>query len=106
MNATSAHPAKSEQVLVWDAPVRAFHWLMVLCFTGAYLTSESEAWRLIHVTLGYTMAGLVASRLVWGLIGTRYARFTSFVRGPQAVAHYVRTLLRQLPRALTRASHL
>lgn len=105
MNATSARPVESDQkpagsragagqILVWDAPVRAFHWLMVLCFTGAYLTSESETWRLIHVTLGYTMAGLVAFRLVWGLIGTRHARFRSFVRGPLAVAHYVRSLLR------------
>lgn len=108
MNATSAHPVKSDQtplssmastrqVLVWDAPVRLFHWLMVLCFAGAYLTSESETWRLVHVTLGYTMAGLVAFRLVWGFIGTRYARFGSFVPGPQAVAYYVRSLLRHNP---------
>lgn len=55
---------------------------MVLCFAGAYVTAESEAWRLVHVTLGYTMAGLVVFRLVWGFAGTRYARFSSFVRGP------------------------
>lgn len=97
MNATSAHPVESERVLVWDAPVRAFHWLMVLCFIGAYLTAESETWRLAHVTLGYTMAGLVAFRLVWGLIGTRHARFGSFVRGPQAVVRYLRSLLRRDP---------
>lgn len=79
MNATSASPAKplpSQRILVWDAPVRVFHWLMVLSFAGAYLTAESERWRLAHVTLGYTMAGLVGLRLVWGLIGTRYARFS------------------------------
>jgi cytochrome b len=40
-------------------PVRVFHWLMVASFAGAYLTAESERWRLLHVTLGYTMAGLV-----------------------------------------------
>ncbi len=89
MSDSSASPAK---VLVWDMPVRLFHWLMVLCFAGAYLTAETERLRLVHVTLGYTMAGLVAFRLVWGLMGTRYARFSSFVRGPGAVWRYLRAL--------------
>ena len=97
VNRTDAHvhaEMPAQPVLVWDAPVRVFHWLMVLCFAGAYLTAESEVWRLAHVTLGYTMAGLVAFRLVWGVAGTRYARFASFVRGPQAVLAYVRSMLR------------
>lgn len=89
MNGSSASPAK---VLVWDMPVRLFHWLMVLCFAGAYLTAETERFRLVHVTLGYTMAGLVAFRLIWGLMGTRHARFSSFVRGPGAVWRYLRSL--------------
>jgi cytochrome b len=92
MNTMSESPAKP--VLVWDAPVRVFHWLMVLCFAGAWLTAESEQWRLVHVTLGYTMAGLVAFRILWGLWGTRYAKFSSFVRGPRAVARYLGNLLR------------
>ena len=85
------------QVLIWDAPVRVFHWLMVLSFAGAYLTAESERWRLAHVTLGYTMAGLVAFRILWGLIGTRHARFASFVQGPAAVARYLRSLVAGRP---------
>jgi cytochrome b len=89
----TAEPAAKPAILVWDAPVRVFHWLMVLSFAGAYLTAESERWRLLHVTLGYTMAGLVGFRIVWGLLGSRYARFSSFVRGPAAVARYVRSLL-------------
>jgi cytochrome b len=68
------------------------HWLMVLSFAGAWLTAESETWRLLHVTLGYTLAGLVAFRIVWGLVGTRHARFSDFVRGPAAVARYLRSL--------------
>ena len=84
-------------ILVWDAPVRVFHWLLVLSFAGAYLTAESERWRLVHVTLGYTMGALVAFRIVWGLLGTRYARFGSFVRGPSAVMAYARSLLRGKP---------
>lgn len=78
--------------LVWDAPVRVFHWLMVACFAIAWLTAESERWRLVHVTLGYTMAGLLAFRLVWGVIGTRHARFSAFVRGPAAAWSYLRSL--------------
>ena len=102
MNTTSAFPAEPQaaaparparRVLVWDAPVRVFHWLAVLSFAGAWLTAESERWRLLHVTLGYTLAGLVAFRLVWGLVGTRHARFANFVRGPKAVFEHLRDMV-------------
>ena len=79
-------------MLVWDAPVRVFHWLLVLCFAGAWLTADSERWRLAHITLGYTSAALVGFRLLWGLVGTRYARFSSFVHGPRAAWAYLRSL--------------
>jgi cytochrome b len=85
------------KILVWDAPVRMFHWLLVLSFAGAYLTAESERWRLVHVSLGYTLGGLLAFRILWGLMGTRYARFGSFVRGPSAVMRYLRSLLGSQP---------
>lgn len=104
MNTMSASPAEpgadakpQRRILVWDAPVRVFHWLMALSFAGAWLTADSEQWRLLHVTLGYTMAGLVAFRILWGLMGTRYARFSSFVRGPAAVGRYLKSLLRGRP---------
>jgi cytochrome b len=92
-----AENVKDGKVLVWDTPVRVFHWLMVLSFAGAYLTAESERWRLVHVTLGYTMIGLVAFRILWGVIGTKHARFSSFVRGPQAAMHYLASLWRRHP---------
>lgn len=95
--AEASPAAAGRRILVWDAPVRVFHWLMVLSFAGAYLTAESERWRLVHVTLGYTMAGLVAFRLLWGFIGTRHARFGSFVRGPRAVMAYLGSLVRGRP---------
>ena len=87
----------SKPVRVWDAPVRVFHWLAVISFAGAYLTAESERWRLVHVSLGYTLAGLVVFRLVWGVLGTRHARFASFVRGPAAVKRYLLSMLRGQP---------
>ena len=86
-----------QPIRVWDAPVRVFHWLMVASFAGAWLTAESERWRLVHVSLGYTMAGLIVFRLLWGLIGTRHARFADFVRGPRAVLAYLGSLLRGRP---------
>lgn len=97
MNTQSASPAKAESILVWDAPVRVIHWLLVLCFSGAYLTAESESWRLLHVTLGYSMAALVVVRILWGLVGTRYARFVQFVRGPRAALRYLRSLMGNQP---------
>jgi cytochrome b len=50
-----------------------FHWLFALCFLGAYLTADGESWRMLHVTLGYSMAGLLGFRVVYGLWGPRQA---------------------------------
>jgi cytochrome b len=85
------------KILVWDLPTRAFHWLLALSFAGAFLTAESERYRDVHVTLGYTMLGLVVFRLVWGLIGTRYARFWSFAFGARSVLTYVKSLFSRTP---------
>lgn len=93
MNTTSASRAEAPgRILVWDAPVRVFHWLLAACFAGAYLSAESERWRLLHVTLGWTFGGLLVFRLLWGLVGPRHARFANFVKGPAAVARYLRAL--------------
>ena len=83
--------------LVWDMPVRVFHWSLALSFAGAWLTAESEYWKLWHVSFGYSMALLIGFRLVWGLLGTRYARFTQFVRGPSAVKAYFLSYLQGKP---------
>jgi cytochrome b len=53
-----------------------FHWLFALCFVGAYITADGESWRLLHVTLGYTLAGLLGFRVVYGVIGPRHARLS------------------------------
>lgn len=101
MTTPSACPAEAaappRRVLVWDLPVRLFHWLAVACFAGAWLTAESERWRVVHVSLGYSLAGLVAFRLLWGLVGTRHARFASFVRAPSAAWRYLASLARGRP---------
>ncbi len=85
------------RILVWDIPTRVFHWSLALSFAGAWLTAESERYRDVHLMLGYTLLGLIAFRLVWGLAGTRYARFGQFVRAPSAVVSYVKSLLSRQP---------
>lgn len=92
-----ASPPVEGKILVWDVPLRVFHWLLVVSFFGAWLSAESEQWELLHVTLGYTVLGLILFRLVWGVFGTRHARFSSFVRGRAAVGRYLRSLLHGKP---------
>lgn len=69
----------TQRIRVWDLPTRLFHWMFALGFLVAYLTGESERWALLHVTAGYTVLGLIGFRLLWGLVGTRHARFSAFV---------------------------
>lgn len=87
----------SSRILVWDVPTRVFHWLMVLSFTGASLTAESERYRDIHVVLGYTLLGLIAFRLLWGFFGTRYAQFRSFLFKPGEIIAYSLSMLKGRP---------
>jgi len=84
-------------VMVWDWPTRVFHWSLALAFATAWLTAESERLRLVHVLCGYSVAGLIAFRIVWGLVGSRYARFADFLRGPRAVLVYLAGLVRGRP---------
>lgn len=81
-----------DRILVWDLPTRVFHWSLALSFTGAYLTAESERYRDIHLALGYVFGALILFRLIWGIIGTRYARFSSFSFTPSAVLSYLKSL--------------
>lgn len=86
-----------QRILVWDIPTRLFHWLLALTFAGAWITSESERWRDVHVSLGYTFGALVLFRLLWGFAGSRYARFSDFVKGPASVMRYLRSLISARP---------
>ncbi|MBU1365014.1 MAG: cytochrome b/b6 domain-containing protein [Gammaproteobacteria bacterium] len=86
-----------QKILVWDWPVRLGHWLMVGGFILAWLTSESESLRLVHVLSGGVVVAVALFRLPWGFIGSRYARFVDFVRGPGSVVDYLRSLIRLDP---------
>ena len=78
-------------VRVWDPLVRIFHWSLVASFAVAWISAD--AWDGLHIWAGYAAAGLIAFRLVWGLLGPRYARFGQFLRSPAAVAAYLKDLV-------------
>ncbi|GAA0685133.1 cytochrome b/b6 domain-containing protein [Marinobacterium maritimum] len=77
-------------VKVWDPFVRLFHWALVVCFTVAWLSADE--WQDLHELAGYTVAALVVFRVIWGLFGTRYARFSQFVRSPEKVISYLKAI--------------
>lgn len=79
-------------IKVWDPLVRLLHWSLAVGFAIAWLTAD--VWDALHEWTGYATAAIVAIRLAWGLIGTKYARFAQFVRPPAAVAGYLGATLR------------
>ena len=82
-----------KKYLVWDLPVRLFHWLLVLSIFGQWLTVEVLEDSIdIHFYLGYFTLGLIIFRLVWGVLGTKYARFSSFLTGPKAMLSYISSI--------------
>ncbi len=72
----------AERIYVWDPLVRLFHWGLVGLIAAQLLFVDEDSD--LHLTLGYIIAGLVGARLIWGLIGTRHARFSDFPPSPQA----------------------
>ncbi|MCK6444025.1 cytochrome b/b6 domain-containing protein [Elstera cyanobacteriorum] len=88
--------AAASEVPVWDLGVRLFHWGTVAAVATAFLAEEGES---LHEKAGYVAAALLGFRLIWGLIGTRHARFSDFVAGPGKVFTYL------LDRVRGRAPH-
>ena len=74
-------------VRVWDPLVRIFHWSLVGLFTFAFLTGDE--WQKPHEVAGYVIAGLIGFRVIWGFVGSRHARFASFIYRPSTVAGFV-----------------
>ncbi len=77
------------RIRVWDLPLRLFHWLLVACLVGSFLTVKA-GWMDWHFRFGYTALTLIVFRILWGLVGPRYARFSSFLFGPSAMLAYLR----------------
>lgn len=81
------------RILIWDWFVRAFHWLTGAGFLAAagitLVLGEDSPLFPYHAIIGLGVGALIALRIVWGVVGTRYARFGSFAFGPGAVAAYM-----------------
>jgi cytochrome b len=84
--------ANISRIKVWDPLVRGFHWLLVAGFFTAYFTEDD--FLVPHVWAGYLVLGLLGLRLVWGLVGSRHARFGDFIHRPRVVLAYLRDTLR------------
>lgn len=83
-------------IRVWDALVRIGHWALVIGVCVAWFTRDAGKW---HEWIGYAVLAVVAVRVAWGFIGSRYARFAQFVRSPAATIDYSKQILvRREPR--------
>lgn len=83
-------------MLVWDVPVRLFHWLAAVLVAAAYVTLKLN-WMAWHIRFGEALLALVIARLLWGCFGSETARFRSFIASPAVALRHLRRLLRREP---------
>ena len=77
-------------VRVWDPFIRIFHWSLVAGFAIAYFSGEDEG--VLHAYSGYVVGILISPRLLWGFVGSKYARFSQFLYSPGQVIQYLKGL--------------
>ncbi|MFQ5353309.1 MAG: cytochrome b/b6 domain-containing protein [Thermodesulfobacteriota bacterium] len=82
---------------VWDIPTRVFHWLLVCAFFSALLSSWRDYYLDYHTTAGYIALGLIIFRIIWGFAGSRYSRFSEFIRGWPEVRSFISKALQRQP---------
>lgn len=81
-------------IKVWDIPTRLFHWSLVLLFIFLIISGESDDLMEWHFYAGYLLSGLILFRLMWGFLGTRYARYSTLTFNPASAVRYTKALLR------------
>jgi cytochrome b len=85
---------ESKKVRVWDAPVRLFHWTLVVLLVVSYFSGRAGGdWMKLHFWSGYAILTLLLFRIAWGLVGSTTARFSHFVKGPAAWFVYLRSFV-------------
>jgi len=86
---------QTRTINVWDPVVRIGHWLLVVAFFTAYFTEDDFLTQ--HTWAGYIVAAIVFIRIIWGFIGTRYARFSQFIYRPSTIIQYLAGLFQHKP---------
>jgi cytochrome b len=87
----ASYPLNMKKIIrVWDLPIRLFHWLLVLCIIGSFISvnlgGNAIQW---HAYFGYSVLTLLIFRIVWGFVGSTHARFTSFFPTKKAILDYL-----------------
>ncbi len=93
MKTASQRNTSQKRILVWDLPTRIFHWLLAGAFIIAWLTHEDNRFLYVHTYAGYLFLGLLTFRLLWGVVGSHYARFHTFAYDWPSVTAYLKGLL-------------
>ncbi|HLG46508.1 MAG TPA: cytochrome b/b6 domain-containing protein [Reyranella sp.] len=88
--------SETQTILVWDLPIRLFHWLAVALIAAAYATWRLN-WMVWHARAGYLLLVLLLFRLLWGFLGADTARFKTFVAAPSSALRHLRRFLRGAP---------
>lgn len=83
--------AETRLVKVWDPIVRFGHWTLVIAFFTAYFTEDD--FLTVHTWTGYIIATVVFIRIIWGFIGSPYAKFSNFIYKPSKIWGYLKNLI-------------
>ncbi|WP_404377781.1 cytochrome b/b6 domain-containing protein [Vreelandella aquamarina] len=100
--------SRTTRIAVWDKLIRLFHWSLLAAVVISFYTTKTTGEPFlfpieVHAQSGYIIIGLLVFRFIWGLVGTTYARFSTFLYGPKATASYAKALITR--RAPHYASH-
>ena len=83
----------TQKIMVWDGFIRLFHWALVACVVAnLFFTSKGET---VHQYVGYAAVALVVLRIVWGFVGSKYARFSDFFPTPTLIKAHLCALVKR-----------
>jgi len=86
-----APASEAMKIKVWDLPLRLFHWLLVAAVVTAFVSAKIGGNAMVwHGRAGLAVVGLLAFRIVWGFVGSTYARFVTFLHGPTTIRAYLK----------------
>ena len=86
---------EKKTLTVWEPVIRIGHWTLVLAFFTAYFTEDD--FMTLHVWAGYVVGVYLLTRIVWGFVGGKYARFSNFIYSPNQIMGYIKNLVATKP---------